>query len=185
MPRGNWASGLWTAEYSNRMKLRPIMRRMTGGMLAALLSLSMGLPAMCGACRGAVAKVDCAQQHAVAVDGPAAGAVTDAWPCDNCGVKGVSVATGSRSGHEASHVLRGCSGMNCSEFAGQAFAQLVRGSVTEWAVRARAGNRAPAKRETIGFAQINFLSTHQNILPFCHEFSECSSYQPLSVSLKI
>jgi hypothetical protein len=73
--------------------------------------------------------------------------------------------------------------MNCSEFAGQAFAQLVRGSVTEWAVRARAGNRAP--RESIGIAQINFLSTHQNILPFGHEFSEGSSYQPLSVSLKI
>ena len=185
MPRGNWASGLWTAEYSNRMKLRQIMRRMVGGVLAALLSLSMGLPARCGACRGEAAKVDCAEQHGAAAEGPGAGAVTDAWPCDSCGVKSLSVATGSHSTHEAWHVLPGCGEMSCSEFARQAFAQLVRGGATERAERTGAGTRPPAKRETIGIARIDFPLRHQNILSFCHELSPCSSYHPLSVSLKI
>jgi hypothetical protein len=179
------ASGSGEAEYSNRMKLRQIMRRGTGSVLAALLLLSMGLPAMCGACRGAAEKADCAEQHGAAAERHGAGAVLDAKACDNCGVKSVSTAARLRSASEDPHVLADCARVSCSEFAEHAFAELVGGGVTERLERSGVDGRAPAEHGSTGVAASHFVASHQNIFSYRKIFPQYSSYQPLSVSLKI
>jgi hypothetical protein len=167
------------------MKLRQIMRQMTGGVLAALLLLSMGLPAMCGACRGAAGKVDCAGQHGAATDSHDAGAVMDGKACDNCGAVNISTATARRSAHADWHVLAGCARVSCSEFAEHAFAELVGGGVTQRLERTGVDGRAPAEHGSTGVAASHFVASHQNIFSYRKIFPEYSSYQPLSVSLKI
>jgi hypothetical protein len=111
------------------------------------------------------------------------GATMGATTCDSCGVKNVSTATRLRSANEDWHVLAGCARVSCSEFAEPAYAQ-PRG-VKQRVERSGVDGRAPAENGTTRAAAIHFQAGRQNISSFREVFPEYSSYQPLSVSLKI
>jgi hypothetical protein len=74
------ASNHAAGAYSNRME----WRRITGSFLAAVLLLTIALPAMCGQCHVAAAEPSCAEQHKSSAHSHHAAAASVQTSCKSC-----------------------------------------------------------------------------------------------------
>jgi hypothetical protein len=89
-------------------------RRVTGGFLAAILLLTIALPAMCGQCHVAAAEPSCAHTHKSTAPWHQGAAASGRTGCKNCAAE--VVMSGVRQGRETPTAARydaGCASNLC------------------------------------------------------------------------